>query len=63
MTVRLRPGLLLQLPSGNVVRLITLVGREAVCEYTLWSKPKGEIAFSQSWLARCSLVLDRGRDK
>lgn len=63
MTVRLRPGLLLQLPSGNAVRLLQLVGREAVCEFTLWSRPKGEVVFTQSWLARCSLVLDRGRDR
>lgn len=60
MTVRLRPSQQLQLPSGNVVRVIKLAGREVVCEYIFWSKAKGEVVFTQSWLSRSSVVLDRG---
>lgn len=51
----------LQLPSGNVVLILRLEGREAVCEYTAWSARKGEITFTQAWLSRFSVVLTRPR--
>lgn len=49
----------LQLPSGNVVLVVRLAGREAACEYTAWSARKGEITFTQAWLSRFSVVLTR----
>ncbi len=63
MTIRLKPGQQLQLPSGNVVLVLELMGREAVCTYVAWSRLKGEIVFSQAWLARSAVVLDRGPNR
>lgn len=63
MTVRLRPGLVLQLPSRNAVRVVKLDGREATVEYVFWSQPKGEVVFTVSWLSRHSVVIDRGRNR
>ena len=61
MTVRLKPGMHLQLPSGNVVTVLRREGRDAVCEYSDWSRQRGEVSFAWSWLARCSVVVAVGR--
>ena len=57
MSVRLRAGMQLQLPSGNVVVLVRFEGPDAVCEYARCSKEKGEIFFSRGWLSRFCVVL------
>lgn len=57
MTIRLKPGMHLQLPSGNVVTVLRREGIDAVCEYSDWSKPRGEVVFTWSWLARVALVV------
>ena len=57
MTIRLRVGQTLQLPSFNVVRVLTLADGEVVCRFTAPSRQRGEIVFNARWLERFAVAL------
>ncbi len=60
MTIRLRVGQTLQLPTPNVVVVISLVDGEVLCAFIAPSRQRGEITFSARWLERFAIVLDTG---
>jgi hypothetical protein len=57
MTIRLRVGQTLQLPSRNVVIVVSLADGEAVCVFTQPSRQRGEIVFNARWLQRFAVAL------
>lgn len=60
MSIILRVGQTLQLPSRNAVVVVKL-GPEVVCVFAPGSKRMGEIVFTAAWLRRFAIVLDQGR--
>ena len=52
MIIRLRIGMRVLLPSGNIVLLVRTSGSEWVCEYTTLARARGEVEFSGAWLRR-----------
>jgi len=50
--IRLRIGMRVLLPSGNIVLLVRTSGSEWVCEYTTLARARGEVEFSGAWLRR-----------
>lgn len=51
MIEQLKIGLLVRLPSGNVVRLLApLKNKEWLCEYTEQARARGEVVFSSPFL-------------
>jgi hypothetical protein len=54
---RLRAGMRLMLPSGNIVKLMIDGGAEWVCEYTEIARARGAVNLSKTWLRRCALPL------
>lgn len=56
MSLRLRVGQTLQLPSRNCVVVIE-IGDEVVCHYAPGSSTRGEVVFSAAWLARVAIVV------
>jgi hypothetical protein len=57
MTIRLRVGQTLQLPSRNAVLILSLGDGEAVCVFVQPSRQRGEITFSARWLQRFAVAL------
>lgn len=49
-------GMVLRLPSGNTVRLISRDRLEWVCVYTEHAERRGEVVFSGSFLRRVCTV-------
>jgi hypothetical protein len=58
MTIRLRVGQTLQLPTRNVVLILSLGDGEAVCVFIQPSRQRGEITFNARWLQRFAVVLE-----
>lgn len=55
---RLRVGMLVTLPSGNVVVLLRRLRADWLCEYHVTARRRGEVEFCGAWLrARCYEVL------
>lgn len=52
MEQKLFPDLSLALPSGNAVRLLRLEAGEWLCEFLPGGNARGEVWFTQAWLAR-----------
>lgn len=50
MIERIRIGMRIMLPSGNIVRVIALRGYDAVCEYTHLARARGEVVFRAAFL-------------
>jgi hypothetical protein len=57
MSIRLRVGQTLQLPTRNVILVLSLGEGEAVCVFIQPSRQRGEIVFSARWLERFAVVL------
>ena len=57
MSIRLRVGQTLQLPSRNVVVVVS-IGDEVVCTFAPGSKRIGEITFTATWLQRFAIVVE-----
>jgi|GEM_PF-5160829 len=53
---RLRPGMLLRLPSGREVLLVRRNGVEWVCQYA--ERVRGEVEFSGAWLRRYATLAN-----
>ena len=58
MSLRLRVGQTLQLPTRNCVVVVEIGADEVVCHYAPGSSTRGEVVFSAAWLARVAIVLD-----
>lgn len=58
MTVILRVGQTLQLPSRNCVVVVEIRPGEAVCLYGPGASTRGEVTFASAWLARVAIVVD-----
>lgn len=56
MILRLRIGMRVMLPSGNIVVLVRPAGSEWACEYTNLARARGEVEFSGVWLRRVGLL-------
>lgn len=56
MISRLRAGLRVMLPSGNIIVLMRQEGADWVCEYTAVARARGEVEFSGVWLRRVGLL-------
>ena len=56
MILRLRVGMRVRLPTGNVVLLVRPVGSDWTCEYTVLARARGEVEFSGAWLRRVGLL-------
>ena len=54
---RLQVGVLVALPSGNVVVLVARERRAWRCEYTRTSRLRGEVEFSAQYLRRFGKVV------
>lgn len=50
-------GMLLRLPSGNVVRLIGREGDDWICEYTAAAKARGEVVYTEKFLKSFAVVV------
>lgn len=49
---RLRVGMRVRLPSGNVLVLVRRERAAWICEYTANSRQRGEVEFTGAWLRR-----------
>lgn len=46
----LSPGMVVRLPSGDVIALVRREQEEWVCEYTAKARSRGEVVFTDSFL-------------
>lgn len=52
MVTQLRVGMVLRLPSGNVIILLRRVRSEWLCEYTDQARARGQVLFTGAYLRR-----------